>query len=88
MFRAFMKTSPGQRPCHCRARGETIEVKVKRWESQAKVKEKMPQPVRSKMRFRITSLNENLFKSLTISITTNVMKVIANGKADFSDQEY
>ena len=86
MFRAFMKTSPGQRPCHCRARGKIIGVKDKRWESQAKAK--MLQQVRSKMRLRITSLNENLFKSLTLSTTTNLMKIIANGKADFSDQDY
>jgi hypothetical protein len=81
-----MKTSPGQRPCPCRARGETIGLKVKRWESQAKAK--MLQPVRSKMRLRITSLNENLFKSHTMSTTMNLMKkVIPNGKTEIYDQD-
>ncbi len=87
MFRAFMKTSPGQRPCHCRARGEKIGMTVKRWESQAKAKEKMLRLVRSKMRFRITSLNKNLFKSLTMSITMNLMKIKPNRKTKISDQD-
>jgi hypothetical protein len=62
---------------------------VQRWESKAK--EKMLQVVRLKMRLRITSLNENLFKSLTMSTTINLMnlmkKIIPNGKTNISDQD-